>query len=81
MLKAHYSDSLRHIRCLPSPSVYSQNQVVFEPSIPPDVSESMVNKYIRKVELQNERERDEKQALYLHEKLSKVKKESVECKL
>ena len=39
-----------------------------------------VSKYIEKVEMQNELERDEKQAAYMHEKMAKAKKESVECK-
>jgi len=57
-----------------------ETKVVAQPPATEDVSERVVTSYIEKVELQNEREREERKEAYLHDKLAKAKKESVECK-
>jgi hypothetical protein len=41
--------------------------------------DNAVNDYVEKIQLQNEKERDEQQEAYLHAKMAKAKKESVEC--
>lgn len=57
----------------------SKTKVVANPVVS-ETNDHTVSKYIEKVELQNERERDEKQEAYMHDKMAKAKKESVECK-
>ena len=60
--------------------VFTHDTKVVAAPAAPEASEKTVTKYIEKVELQNELERDAKQEAYLHEKMAKAKKESVECK-
>ena len=56
-----------------------ETKVVSQPAAP-EPADHVVDKYIEKVQLQSELERDEQQAAYMHEKMAKAKKESVECK-
>lgn len=58
----------------------SETKVVAEPVVATEPSDHTVSEYIEKVEMQNELERDAKQEAYMHEKMAKAKKESVECK-
>jgi hypothetical protein len=55
-----------------------ENKVVAE--LPPaEPADHAVSDYVEKIQLQNEKERDEQQEAYLHAKMAKAKKESVEC--
>jgi hypothetical protein len=56
----------------------SETKVVAAPPVA-EPAENTVSNYVEKIQLENEKERDAQQEAYLHAKMAKAKKESVEC--
>ena len=55
-----------------------ESKVVAETTVP-EPNDQVVSQYVEKIQLENEKERDEQQEAYLQAKMAKAKKESVEC--